>query len=153
MKDGVNIMTVQDYLKVVNSVYGNDDGKFITAGFIDIVPNIEDLPYTKLGVADFRVDSENIVVKREVTTERGEFFLERTTSLSDDISLHCGVYETPEQLLNNTIAFLTGVKETYMYFSYSEEKINKVQKSIDVITSFLDGYQQNITTGSSKKSV
>ena len=100
-------MTVKEYLNVLN----NNQNTITMTGFIDIVPNIGDIPSHGWSETQLAMNGDNVIVKRTYYTDYGDITVNRLTPLNDDISLHCGAHGTPDKLIKYTIEGLLGLQQ------------------------------------------
>lgn len=135
-------MTVLEYLKVINGV--SEDVDFIPEmismiGFIDVIPKI-DGKIKEQSKVDFSIINEKLIAKRSFELTDGSALVEKRTSLYDDISLHCGKFASPEELIRKTIAGLKNLQDSEL-LDDSEKK--DYQSKIDAFEQVLISIAQN----------
>lgn len=132
-------MTVDEYLRTINNINGGElkPDDLLMLGFIDIVPDIGDLEHVGYGKVELRIENGKIIAKRVFyTKDYGDIPVEKSTSLSDDISLHCGKMGNVENLLKKTISTFEKM--------YSEE-LGDYSAQIEKFNYALDCYAEQVT--------
>lgn len=137
-------MNVKEYLEILNKKEikdGNYSPSDLILGLVDLIPNIGDLKSLGNSEVLFRVDSGYCIVKVTYYTEYGDIPLERVTSLTDDISLHCGINNTPVTLLENTIMALKDLELSYGEFA---------KERIDAFYTIMEKYKNSENKSNTK---
>ena len=138
-------MTIEEYLKTVNGLSADQEltpDLIRMIGFVDIIPNI-DRPLAASPVT-MDIVGGDIVVKRTFTTATGDVPMEKTISLSDDISQYQGDYASTEDLLASTIKALKDIQDENLLFSKNDPSISvDYQQRIDELKKALEKIKGN----------
>ena len=134
-------MTVEEYLRAINGLFKGEEltpENIKYTGFIDIIPQKD---YYYASNVDFTIDSGVITAVRTFRKEgEEEATLNKATSLSDDISLHCGKYGDVKGLIEATLDGLEDLdlvggndyKDRIQYFREALDRIEQVDKSSSI---------------------
>lgn len=148
-------MSVEEYLRVLNGIFDNSEltpDNITMSGYIDIIPEIDSYAMSE---AKISINSGNIIANRVFTTKDGDIQLEKTTPLSDNISIHCTGNSTSEQTIERTITALEELQQQELELSKKTNRpLVDYQSRIDAFTSILKNMVESnseLTPGSVRK--
>lgn len=140
-------MTVQEYLKKINGVSEKQElvpDMIQLAGFVDVIPKIKGVTILAESNISFNVDTENLVTRRSFELDDGSALIEKRVPLNDDISLHCGEFNNPEELIRATITGLEELQESELRIAkVTGENLVDYQSRIDSFKQALECITQN----------
>ncbi len=150
VKEECVLVTVLEYLKVVNGIFDNrglDSSMIKYNGFIDILPKYSEKVFNYMGT-NYIIESGNIIVERYIKISDGSIILLRkVTSLNDDVSLHC-IGGMLSDMLEMTIDYFEDkrnycLKNPYRSDTQKSDLSRKYQKQIEILRLALDNSNQN----------